>query len=84
MFVLATLLVLDPFSRALRLAALLYGVIDICFSSYFRYLQVTFIHAFASIVSSLQSQRLFCLSQRFRILGSLETLKQLTLEGLPI
>jgi uncharacterized membrane protein len=45
-FCLAVLLVFDPFSRALCLAALAYSAIGACFSIYFMYLQVAFIHAF--------------------------------------
>ena len=43
---LATLLAYDPFSRGLRLGALIYSAIGVGFSIYFSYLQVTFIHAF--------------------------------------
>jgi uncharacterized membrane protein len=46
MFCLAALLVYDPFSRGLRLGALIYSAIGVGFSIYFSYLQVTFIHAF--------------------------------------
>ncbi len=46
MFCLATLLAYDPFSRGLRLGALIYSAIGVGFSIYFSYLQVTFIHAF--------------------------------------
>lgn len=43
---LAALLAFDPFSRALRLAALGYAAVGVGFSIYFMVLQVAFIHAF--------------------------------------
>jgi uncharacterized membrane protein len=43
---LAALLAFDPFSRPLRLGAILYSALGVCFSGYFIYLQMTFIHAF--------------------------------------
>ena len=43
---LAALLAFDPFSRGLRLAALAYSALGVCFSIYFMYLQIAFIHAF--------------------------------------
>src|SRR5664280_1947114 len=46
MFGLAALLALDPFSRGLRFAALAYSALGVCFSIYFMYLQIAFIHAF--------------------------------------
>jgi uncharacterized membrane protein len=46
MFGLAALLALDPFSRGLRFAALAYSALGVCFSIYFVYLQIAFIHAF--------------------------------------
>lgn len=46
MFGLAALLAFDPFSRGLRLAALGYSASGVCFSIYFMYLQIAFIHAF--------------------------------------
>jgi len=46
MFGLAALLAFDPFSRGLRLAALGYSALGVCFSIYFMYLQIAFIHAF--------------------------------------
>ena len=46
MFCLAMLLAYDPFSRGLRLGALIYSAIGVGFSIYFSYLQVTLIHAF--------------------------------------
>ena len=46
MFALAALLAFDPFSRGLRLAALCYSALGVCFSIYFMYLQIAFIHAF--------------------------------------
>jgi uncharacterized membrane protein len=46
MFGLAALLAFDPFSRGLRLAALGYSALGVCFSIYFMYLQIAFIQAF--------------------------------------
>ena len=46
MFGLAGLLAVEPFSRALRWAALGYAVLGVGFSIYFMILQVAFIHAF--------------------------------------
>jgi uncharacterized membrane protein len=46
MFCLAALLAFDPFSRALRFAVIAYAALGVCFSLYFMYLQVSFIHAF--------------------------------------
>jgi uncharacterized membrane protein len=46
MFGLAALLAFDPFSRGLRFAALAYSAFGVCFSIYFIYLQIAFIHAF--------------------------------------
>ena len=46
MFGLATLLVFDPFSRGLRIGAFVYAALGVCFSVYFMYLQISFIHAF--------------------------------------
>src|ERR1035437_8136987 len=46
MFGLAALLAFDPFSHGLRFAALAYAALGVCFSIYFMYLQIAFIHAF--------------------------------------
>jgi uncharacterized membrane protein len=46
MFGLAALLTLDPFSRGLRLGALLYAALGLAFSGYFMYVQFNFIRAF--------------------------------------
>jgi len=46
MFGLAALLAFDPFSRGLRFGALAYSALGVCFSIYFMYLQIAFIHAF--------------------------------------
>jgi uncharacterized membrane protein len=61
MFGLAALLAFDQFSRAIRLAALLYAAIGVCFSIYFMYLQLTFIHAFCiyCFVSAVTTLLLF-------------------------
>ena len=58
MFGLAALLAFDPLSRGLRFAALTYAALGVCFSIYFMYLQIAFIHAFciyclASAVTTL-------------------------------
>jgi uncharacterized membrane protein len=61
MLCLAALLAYDPFSRGLRLAALIYSAIGVGFSIYFSYLQVTFIHAFCiyCLVSAITTLLLF-------------------------
>jgi uncharacterized membrane protein len=46
MFGLAALLAFDPFSRALRWAAVGYAAVGVGFSIYFMILQIAFIHAF--------------------------------------
>ena len=46
MFALAALLVFDPFSRGLRVGALLYAALGLSGSIYFMYIQFAFIHAF--------------------------------------
>ena len=46
MFGLSALLAFDPFSRGLRIGALLYTAIGVSFSIYFIYLEFAFIHAF--------------------------------------
>ena len=46
MLCLATLLVFDPLSRGLRLGAIAYTALGMCFSIYFLNLQIRFIHAF--------------------------------------
>jgi uncharacterized membrane protein len=46
MFGLAALLAFEPYSRALRFAALAYSALGVGFSIYFAYLQIAFIHAF--------------------------------------
>jgi len=58
MFGLAALLAFDPTSRGLGYAALAYAAVGVCFSIYFIYLQIGFIHAFciyclASAVTTL-------------------------------
>src|SRR5664279_2390788 len=61
MFGLAALLAFDPFSRVLRLAALAYSALGVCFSVYFMYLQIAFIHAFCIyfLVSAVTTLLLF-------------------------
>jgi uncharacterized membrane protein len=46
MFGLGTLLTFDPWSRGLRLGAVLYAAAGVFFSIYFMYVQLTYIHAF--------------------------------------
>jgi uncharacterized membrane protein len=46
MFALAALLLFDPFSRGLRLGALVYAALGVSGSIYFMYIQFAFIHAF--------------------------------------
>jgi uncharacterized membrane protein len=46
MFVLAALLAFDPVSRGLRMGAVLYAALGVCFSVYFMYIQIAFINAF--------------------------------------
>ncbi len=61
MFGLAALLAFDPLSRGLRFAALAYSALGVCFSIYFMYLQIAFIHAFCiyCFVSALTTLFLF-------------------------
>lgn len=46
MLCLSALLAFDPLSRGLRLGAIVYSTLGVCFSLYFIYLQVNFIHSF--------------------------------------
>ena len=46
MFALAALLLVDPFSRGLRLGALIYTALGVVGSIYFMYVQFAYIHAF--------------------------------------
>ena len=46
MLCLLALLAFDLFSPALRFAAIAYSALGVCFSFYFMYLQISFIHAF--------------------------------------
>ena len=61
MFGLAALLAFDPFSRGLRFGAFLYATVGVCFSIYFMYLQINFIHAFCiyCLVSAVVTLFLF-------------------------
>jgi uncharacterized membrane protein len=61
MFGLAALLAFDPLSRGLRFAALAYSALGVCFSIYFAYLQIAFIHAFCiyCLVSAVTTVLLF-------------------------
>ena len=61
MFCLAALLSFDPFSRALRTAAIAYAALGVCFSIYFMYLQINFIHAFCvyCLISAITTLVLF-------------------------
>src|ERR1035437_8139217 len=63
MFGLAALLAFDPFSRGLRFAALAYSAVGVCFSIYFMYLQITFIHRVAKKLK-LQERRAVIPSRR--------------------
>jgi uncharacterized membrane protein len=45
MFGVAALLAFDPFSRGLRLGALVYAVVGVCYSGYFAYVQLSKIGA---------------------------------------
>ena len=61
MSVLAALLVFDPFSRGLRLGALLYATLGVSGSLYFMYIQITYIHAFCiyCLISAVLTLLLF-------------------------
>jgi uncharacterized membrane protein len=61
MFGLAALLAFDPLSRSLRFGSLVYSAIGVCFSIYFMYIQVTFIHAFCiyCLISAVLTLLLF-------------------------
>ena len=61
MFGLAALLAFDPFSHGLRFAAVAYASLGTCFSIYFMYLQIAFIHAFCiyCLVSAVTTLLLF-------------------------
>jgi uncharacterized membrane protein len=75
MFLLAALLAYDPFSRGIRLAAIVYSAIGVGFSIYFSYLQVTFIHAFCiyCLVSAITTLLLFIAAiSHFRVTRTLE------------
>ena len=75
MFCLAALLAYDPFSRGLRLAALIYSAIGVGFSIYFSYLQVTLIHAFClyCLISAITTVLLFIAAiSHFRARRTLE------------
>jgi uncharacterized membrane protein len=55
------LLAYDPLSRGMGLGALLYAALGVCFSIYFMYIQITFIHAFCiyCLVSAVLTLLLF-------------------------
>jgi uncharacterized membrane protein len=61
MFGLAALLAFDPSSRGLRFAAVGYSGLGPCFSIYFLYLQIVFIHAFCiyCLISAITTFLLF-------------------------
>jgi uncharacterized membrane protein len=61
MFLLAALLAFDPFSRVLRVGAIAYAALGVAFSTYFIYLQISFIHAFCvyCIISGATTLLLF-------------------------
>jgi uncharacterized membrane protein len=60
-FCLAALLAFDPFSRGLRVGAILYTALGVCFSIYFIYLQVNYIRAFCvyCLISAITTLVLF-------------------------
>jgi uncharacterized membrane protein len=66
MFGLAALLAFDPYSRGLRLGALLYASIGICLSAGFMYIQFTYIHAFCiyCLISAIATLLLFIAAAR--------------------
>ena len=75
MFGLTALFAFDPFERALRLAALHYAAIGVCFSIYSMYLQLTFIHAFCIycfISAVIKLLLLIAAVSHFRIIESVE------------
>jgi uncharacterized membrane protein len=61
MFCLAAMLAFEPFSRALRFSAIGYTALGVCFSIYFMYLQLSFIHAFCvyCLISAIATLLLF-------------------------
>jgi len=68
-FALAALLLFDPFSRGLRLGALLYAVLGVSGSIYFMVIQFAFIHAFCiycSISAALTLLLLIAAMAHFR------------------
>ena len=68
MFALAALLALDPFSRGLRLGALLYAALGVTFSLCFMYISFSFIHAFCiyCMISAVMTFLLF-IAARMRL-----------------
>jgi uncharacterized membrane protein len=73
MFGLAALLAFEPFSRALRLIMFGYAAVGVCFSIYFMFLQIAFIHAFCiyCFVSAITTLLLFVAAlKHFRLEGS--------------
>jgi uncharacterized membrane protein len=66
MFALAALLALDPFSRGLRLGALLYAALGVFFSICFMYVSFSFIHAFCiyCMISAVMTFSLFITALR--------------------
>jgi uncharacterized membrane protein len=64
MFALAVLNVVDPASRALRLAVLAGAAVGVGFSAYFMILQVRFIHAFCvyCLISAVTTVLLLCVA----------------------
>jgi len=61
MFALAALLAFDPFSRSLRLGALLYTALGVSSLAYFMYIDFTLIHAFCiyCLISAVLTLLLF-------------------------
>jgi uncharacterized membrane protein len=66
MFALAALLALDPYSRGLRIGALIYAAIGVALSAGFFYIQFTYIHAFCiyCLISAVLTIALFLAALR--------------------
>jgi len=64
MFAVAALLAYDPHSRGLRVGALIYSFVGVCYSAYFLFLQLVVIKAVClyCLISSLTTLVLLCLA----------------------
>jgi uncharacterized membrane protein len=72
MFGLAALIAFDPISRGLRLGALLYTAIGVSSSTFFMYVQFSFVHAFCiyCLISAVLTLMLFIAAlSHFRATG---------------